>query len=223
VSDDRSSSGLVGRLFRKPGPAPAQARPDVHTEASAGRRVPSKVLPKLLALLGHREHPTILDLGPAIGSNVTFFGERLGCRLIVEDLYTELERFASSGRMAEMPAFLSKRLAHDEQSVDAVLCWDLFDYLDKPSAQALGAALARLVKPGGALFGFFATAAASDPHYTRFVVVDDTTFEHRPYPASRTRQLVLLNRDVAMLFPGLNVTESFLLLAHTREVLFRRP
>ena len=84
------------------------------------------------------------------------------------------------------------------------------------------AEIARLVKPGGALFGFFATAAALDPYYTRFVVVDDTTFEHRAYPASRTRQLVLLNRDVAMLFPGLNVSESFLLLAHTREVLFRR-
>ena len=32
-----------------------------------------------------------------------------------------------------------------------------------------------------------------------------------------------VNRDVAMLFPSLNVSESFLLLAHTREVLFRRP
>jgi 2-polyprenyl-3-methyl-5-hydroxy-6-metoxy-1,4-benzoquinol methylase len=185
--------------------------------------VPSKVLPKLLGLLGHRDHPTILDLGPAIGANVTFFGERLGCRLIVEDLYTELDQFAREGRMGEFGAFLARRLAHPEHSVDAVLCWDLFDYLDKPSAQALGAALARLVKPGGALFGFFATAAATDQHYTRFVVVDDTTLEHRTYPGSRARQLVLLNRDVAMLFPGLNVSESFLLLAHTREVLFRRP
>lgn len=222
MTDDRSSSGLVGRLFRKSGPAPVQATPDARVEA-AGRRVPSKVLPKLLGLLGHRDHPTLLDLGPVIGSNVTFFGERLGCRLIVEDLYSDVERFARDGRMGELPAFLAGRLNHAEQSVDAVLCWDLFDYLDKPSAQALGAALARLVRPGGALFGFFATAAATDRHYTRFVVVDDTTFEHRTYPGTRTRQLVLLNRDVAMLFPGLNVSESFLLLAHTREVLFRRP
>ncbi len=222
MTDERSSSGLVGRLFRKPGSSAVQAPHDVQDEVG-GRRVPSKVLPKLLGLLKHRDNPTILDIGPVVGSNVTYLGDRLGCRLIIEDVYAELERFARADRMSELPAFLTQRLNRPDQSVDAVLCWDIFDYLDKPSAQALGAVLARLVKPGGALFGFFATAAAADPHYTRFVVVDDTTFEHRPYPASRTRQLVMVNREVAMLFPGLNVSESFLLLAHTREVLFRRP
>ena len=109
MTDDRSSSGLVGRRFRKSGPAPVQATPDSRVEP-AGRRVPSKVLPKLLGLLGHRDHPTLLDLGPVIGSNVTFFGERLGCRLIVEDLYSDVERFARDGRMGELPAFLAGRL-----------------------------------------------------------------------------------------------------------------
>ena len=183
----------------------------------------SKVLPKILSTLSHVESPAVMDLGPVVGSNISFFGEELACRFFVEDLYALVETHARAGTRAALSEALTARLVREPGSIDAIICWDLFDYLDKPSAQALGAALARLVRPGGALFGFFATAAATDRHYTRFVVVDDTTFEHRTYPGTRSRQLVLLNRDVAMLFPGLNVSESFLLLAHTREVLFRRP
>ena len=39
----------------------------------------------------------LLDLGPVIGSNLTFFGETLGCKVFIEDLYADLERHVRAG------------------------------------------------------------------------------------------------------------------------------
>ena len=37
------------------------------------------------------DKPALLDLGPVVGSNVTFFGEQLGCRIRVEDIATDID------------------------------------------------------------------------------------------------------------------------------------
>ena len=47
--------------------------------------------------------------------------------------------------------------------------------------------------------------------------------KHRPYPAARGRQAILLNRDIIRLFAGLRVSDSFLLQNNLREILFRKP
>ena len=53
---------------------------------------PTKALAKFLKLLQARDNPALIDLGPVVGSNVTFFGEQLGCRIRVEDLAADIER-----------------------------------------------------------------------------------------------------------------------------------
>lgn len=221
MTDEGQGRGLAGRLlgWAKRSPDPGA------DDAAAGpeRSLPTKVLPRFLAALAHRDAPALLDLGPVVGSNVTFFGEQLGCKLFVEDLFADLDRFAREGRLAALPEHFAARLSQVDASVDGILCWDLFDYLDKASAQALGRQLARILKPGGALAGFFSTVSANDPTYTKFVIADDRTLLHRPYRAARSKGVVLVNRDIGLLFPGLRVAESFLLLNHTREILFRKP
>jgi hypothetical protein len=200
------------------------ARPRGSQGDQAERVLPTKVLAKFLAALSHREAPVLLDLGAVVGSNVSFFGERLGCKLFVEDLLAEVERHAKAGKLDQLPAHLETRFPQPDASIDGILCWDVFDYLDRASARVLGRHLARVLTPGGALMGFFATARSdAPPHYTRFAIVDEHTLRHRPYPATRGRVDVLQNRDIALLFPGLRVTESFLLLTRTREILFRKP
>lgn len=200
------------------------ARPRGSQSDQAERVLPTKVLAKFLAALKHREAPVLLDLGAVVGSNVSFFGERLGCKLFVEDLLAEVERLAKAGRLDRLPAHLETRFPQPDASIDGILCWDVFDYLDRASAKILGRHLARVLAPGGALMGFFATARSdAPPHYTRFAIVDERTLRQRPYPASRGQVDVLQNRDIDLLFPGLRVTESFLLLTRTREILFRKP
>src|SRR5688572_27617879 len=184
---------------------------------------PTKALGKFLKQLHIRENPALIDLGPVVGSNVTFFGEKLGCRIRVEDIAADLDHHVKSGKVGELPAFLAGRFPQEAETVDGVLCWDIFDYLDRPAALALGAALTRLLRPDGALLGFFSTAEARSQVYTKYVVVDEGNLRYRTYPATRPRQRALLNRDIIKLFEGLRVSDSFLMKTHMREILFRKP
>ena len=99
----------------------------------------------------------------------------------------------------------------------------MLDYLDKASAQVVARQMMRILKPGGAVLGFFANAPSTEKEYTRYLIVDDKTLKHRTAPGSRARQQVYANRDITRLFEGLTVSDSFLLLTKTREMVFRKP
>jgi cyclopropane fatty-acyl-phospholipid synthase-like methyltransferase len=202
-------------------------KPDSEAEVGAADApvYPTKALPRFLANLSSNPQPQLLDLGPVVGSNVNFFGEELGCKILVEDLSSDIDRHAREERMAELPAFFSKRLPQADDSVDGILCWDLFDYLDKASAQALAKQLTRLLRPDGVLLAFFSNGEpppGARPTYTRHVVVDRNTLQHRTYPGSRNKQKPFVNRDIQRMFEPLRVTEQFLLKTNAREVLFRK-
>ena len=100
-------------------------------------RFATKALRKFLTYLASRESPVLLDLGPVVGSNVGFFGELLGCKIFVEDIFADLDRHVHEQRMETFPAFLKTRFIEESSAVDGILCWDLIDYLDRPSALAL--------------------------------------------------------------------------------------
>ena len=51
----------------------------------------SIVLPKFLTGLSQVKTPSILDLGPVVGSNVAFLGDHLGCKLVIGDLHRDLD------------------------------------------------------------------------------------------------------------------------------------
>jgi hypothetical protein len=195
----------------------------VTTTATNEKTLGTKAFGKFLSALSNRESPVLLDLGPVVGNNINFFGERLGCKFVVEDVYSNLEKFAKENRTSELAAFLSTRFHQEDASFDGILCWDIFDYLDKQAGPVLAREMTRLLKPGGALMSFFATVSQPEQEYTRFLVVDDKNFKHRPYPAARGRQAVLVNRDINRMFEGLTVWESFLLMTKTREIVFRKP
>jgi hypothetical protein len=183
----------------------------------------TKALRKFLTSLRSHESPSLLDLGAVVGSNVTFFGEQLGCKIFVQDILADLDRLIRDGRLGAMPALLKTRFSAASSSIDGILCWDIFDYLDRPSAQALAFELTRVLRPEGALLGFFGTAQPRDQHYTKYIVVDEMTLKHRSYPAARGRQSALANRDIIRLFSTLRVSDSFLLQNNLREILFRKP
>ncbi len=115
----------------------------------------------------------LLDFGPVIGTNVAFFGEQLGCKLFIEDLVADLDRHTRAGTLDALPGVLETRFRHADASVDGVLCWDVFDFLDKAAAQALARQVVRMLRPGGAVMGFFCTAAKTDHvSFTKYEIVD---------------------------------------------------
>jgi hypothetical protein len=212
--------GLLDRL------APRRPEPEIRPPVDVPVDEPlfaTKALRKLLTALTGRESPALIDLGPVVGSNVSFFGEQIGCKIFIEDIYSELERHVRAGKMEDLPAFLSRRFPQADGSVDGIICWDLIDYLDKASAQVLADQLTRVLRPEGALLGFFGNALPRESTYTKFVIADEMNLKYRTSPATRGRQTVLLNRDIIRLFTGLRVSDSFLMKNNIREILFRKP
>lgn len=201
-----------------------EARP-----VEADRRVESesvshtKAFQKFIACLAGRPAPVVLDVGPVVGSNIAYFGEHLGCKIHVADLYADLERAIHDASPGGFVQQARQRLALPDASVDGVLCWDLLDYLERDAARTVAAELTRLLRVNGALLGFFHPIPEREAFYVKHIVVDDATLTHRRYGASRVRQGGLQNRDVIKLFEGLRVSDSFLLKTNVREILFRKP
>lgn len=182
----------------------------------------SKVFPRFVAALAQQPAPVLLDLGPVVGSNISYFGDRLSCKIYVEDLVADVEAHARRGERDRLPQFLGTRLTQPPDSVDGILCWDLFDFLDRPAGQMLAARLAPLLRRGGALYGLFGTTTVELTAYSRFVVEADDRLRLKSFPASPVRRHVLLTRDINKMFNGLVVAESVLLKSSTRETLFRQ-
>ena len=203
-------------------------RPDTSAEAESARVprdepvVASKGLPKFLAALTQQPSPILLDFGPVIGTNVEQFGERLGCKLFIEDLIADIERHTRAGTLDQLPATIEKRFRHSEGTVDGILCWDVFDFLDKHAAAALAKQIVRMLKPGGIVMGFFCSIPVEKAPFTKYEIVDDTNLRHRRHPGSGGPKRVLQNRDIIRMFEGLSVSDSFLLKGSTREMLLRR-
>ena len=204
----------------------SKARNEAAAPAAAltedGQLFGTKALRKFLASLTARESPVLMDLGPVVGSNVTFFGERLGCKLILEDLFADLDRHAK-GVETPFAEFLKTRFTHAPASVDGILCWNFFDYLEPAAAQVLAGALMKLLRPDGAVLAFFTTVGVPNSRFSKYVIVDEDSLRQRQYSSSGRKQTALQNRDIIRMFDGLKVSESFLLKTNVREFLFRKP
>ena len=212
-------SRLGGRRGESPGVTGAPAAP-----AEPDLIYPTKALPKFLANMSAKPAPALLDLGPVVGGNVSFFGEELGCRIRVEDVFGDIERHAVNGTLDALPEYFRTRFKSEPGTVDGILCWDVFDYLERAAAASLAAALARLLVAEGSLLGFFSTASeAGRAQYTKYLVVDQGNLRYRPYSGTRVRQRSLQNRDIIKLFESLRVSDSFLMKTNMREIIFRKP
>jgi hypothetical protein len=212
--------GLLDRLA----PRSRESDPPVLQPASDSEPLFStKAFRKFLPCFAGREAPVLLDLGPTVGGNISFFGEQLGCKIFIEDLFADLDRHIRAGTTERFTEMLRHRFPQESGSVDGIICWDFIDYLERPAAQVLAEELARVLRPDGALLAFFATVQTNDPRYTKYVIADEENLRHRSYPAARCRQTILMNRDIIRLFPTLRVSDSFLLQNNLREILFRKP
>ena len=192
----------------------AAARGTVHTTLA---------LAPFVSALQSRSAPLIIDLGPAVGGNVTFLGEHLGCKLVVEDLLESLPPVSDSDAadVAEEP---TPRLSHPDASVDGVLCWDVLDYLSPPAGKALADELVRVLRPGGALLLSHGTESLSQPGRVEYEIISETSLRYRLRSGVTNRsRRVLQSRAVTRMFGSLAISDSFLLKSRMREVLFRRP
>jgi len=184
----------------------------------------SRALPKFIAALSHQSAPVLLDLGPVVGTNVSFFGDRLGCKMLIEDLHEEIEASIRERAPESLAGRLKDRIAGVAASpVDGILCWDLFNYLDRTAARELAASLRAILRPKGVLHGLFGTVAQPGATRTRFIVQSDTAMKCRTEPWVPVTRQAFQTGEITRMFEGLTVVESVLLQSKTRETLLRKP
>ena len=200
---------------------------------------PTRGLSKFVAWLAGRESPIVVDLGLAVGVNVTFLGQLLSCKLYVEDLLSRTEVWwptppdgqVDAGNKSEendaeakaLARHTARRLGHATDSVDGVLCWDVFDYLDSDAANTLADEVTRVLKPGGVVFlcHWPQKRAVTEP--VQYEIVDDRTLRFWAHGAARPQPSVRESRAFTKMFADLTVCNSFLLTSRMREVVFRKP
>lgn len=184
----------------------------------------SRALPKFISALSHQSAPLLLDLGPVVGTNVSFFGDRLGCKMLIEDLHEEIEAAVRERTPESLSGRLTGRISDAAaSSVDGILCWDIFNYLDRTTARELAASLRAVLRPKGLVHGLFGTVAQPGATRTRFIVQSDTAMKCRTEPWVAVSRHAFQTGEITRMFEGLTVVESVLLQNQTRETLFRKP
>jgi SAM-dependent methyltransferase len=177
---------------------------------------------------------TLLDLGPASQTTLSFFIER-GFRVSSEDVLRGWKAFLSeeetrlrndataldtldmtpSGRAAR---FLVENLHYPSASFDAVLLWDLLDYLEPVLVKQMVANLRELLRPGGVILAMFHSKKPEG--FQRYRVADSHTLQVISTAVICPAQKVYQNREIQDLFSRFRTMKSFVGRDQLRETLF---
>jgi len=168
----------------------------------------------------------VLDLGPAIGANVSFF-RSYRCQLYIADIHRVL--VANQNGFLHHPETLETRLAKELEAAedtlyDLILGWDLLNYLTPEQVEIVGHRLADPCHPKGLVFFLISTLPQLPKQPIRFSVVDTETLEYGN-ESTATRPCPLYREpDIKRHLPTFIVETSFLLRNGMQEyVLTVRP
>ena len=211
--------------------APSASQPRAQTRVS--RR--SSGLGELTRALAGREGLCVLDIGATSPDNIQHFTE-LGYKAYSEDVLLasrDRQYFladAEGRQVVDEKKFLSDNLNYDPQTFDAVLCWDMADYMDEALVKPVVARLWSVLKPGGLVLAFFHTKdAGPDAPFYRYHIAGTDNVElqllsgaGRNGNAGFRLQRVFNNRHIENLFRDFANIKFFLARDNVREVLVKR-
>jgi len=194
----------------------------------------SNGLKELLWNLDGLERGTLLDMGPASQTTLSFFIER-GFRVSSEDILRSWKNFLNeeearlkqdfaAGETLEMTPsaraarFMKENLQYSRSSFDAVLLWDLLDYLEQAVVKQVVVSLTELLRPGGVVFAMFHSKKPEG--FQRYRVVSSSTLQMVPAPMVCPAQRVYQKREIQDLFGRYRTMKSFIGRDQLRETLF---
>ena len=212
-------------LFRnlQASPSPGGGAP---APPASAERIPrhSTGLGEFTRMLAGQEEMRILDLGPTSPTNIARL-TGLGHKAYNEDVLLASTSPSYAARTEEgkpstdVDRFLAENLTYTTTLFDAVLCWDIPDYLPEAVVRPSVERLHRVTKAGGVLLAFFHTRdAGPDAPYYRYHIVGDDQLELQQGPRFRL-QRIFNNRNIEKLFQGFSSIKFFLARDNVREVL----
>lgn len=243
---NKLGSAIGGHSLREGARAPVQGRNgnNGHTGAIAAgaHREPemqettriSNGLKEFLWNLDGLGRGTLLDLGPAWQTTLSFFIER-GFRVTSDDILRDWSEFQSlelarnkealtaedfARRTPEALAkkFLEENLQYGPSSFDALLLWDSLDYLEPAVVRPMVSHLTEMLRPGGVVLGMFHSKKPEG--FQRYRVMDTNTLQVLSTKAILPAQKPLQNREIQELFGRFRTMKSFVGRDQLRESLF---
>jgi len=169
-------------------------------------------------------HPHVLDLGRVWHSTITLLTEA-GCKVYTEDALAALAR-ALEKQSLEGPALLAthleENLCYAVGSFDAILAWDLLDYLPEELLVPTADRLSALLKPGGVLLALFHNRLAATTGVIQYRLLTPQAFACIPTALPLVPQRVLNNRAILRLFARFRSARTFVGRDNLREVLLMK-
>ena len=103
---------------------------------------------------------------------------------------------------------MKENLQYPRSSFDAVLLWDLLDYLEQAVVKQVVASLTELLRPGGVVFAMFHSKKPAG--FQRYRIADSSTLQMVPSPVICPAQRVYQNREIQDLFGRYRTMKSFI-------------
>ena len=159
------AAGFLNKIFGRGGNGGAAEA--VSSKERIQRR--STGFQEFMKAVGKEENIWVLDLGPTSPNNIKHITER-GHRIYNEDVLSEANgdelkvRSTEEGQEGKMVVdvtrYLGENLRHDREKFDAVMAWDIPDYLPEEVVKPTIERIHTIMKPGGILLAFFHTKDA---------------------------------------------------------------
>jgi hypothetical protein len=170
---------------------------------------------------------SVLDLGPTSPANIAFLTER-NIRVYNEDILRAARdpglrtRQEDGSELLDVDRFFAENLTYPENHFDAILCWDVTDYLPEELVWPLVEKIRGVLKRNGNLLALFHTKdIGAESPYCRYHIVQPDTLELEPDPGSRILR-IFNSRHVENLFKDFASRKFFLGRDNIREVMVVR-
>jgi len=234
VGRDSRENHLAGRTDGRATPLHA---PGTTADASSPRPGRfSNGLKEFLSQLEGIRRGNLLDVGPVSQDTLNFFIAR-GFKVYTEDLLTAWAGFVRDEEaqaksrppdqeapdmsgIARADRFMAANLHHAHESFDAILLWDLLDYLQKDAASRVVAKLSAMMRPGGAILTIFHMRMPEQ--LQRYRVLDAQNLELVPSKVAVQAQHIFQNREIQDLFQGFRSSKYFVGRDQLREGVFSK-
>ena len=182
---------------------------------------------------------SLLDAGPPWQDTLNFFIER-GFKVYTEDVlisWIEFQReeeqrlklptaagepaaAIDASPSARAERFLASTLPYARDTFDAILLWDVLDYLDREAAARVVSQLTKMMRSGGVMLAVFHMRLPEQLH--RYRVLDGQNLELVPAPPIAQPHQIYQNREIQDMFQGFRSSKFFVGRDQLREGVFTK-